>query len=88
MNEDQALEITKRVMSDTKPIRLTINIMELWMIVGHLQLASRHPSLSDTLQQFVRHTCDQFIDAIAAKYPEAREVLEMGYDPTHDIPQD
>lgn len=85
MEEEQFQEIAGRVMQDRSLVTININVMELWLVVSNLQLASRHPGISQVMKDHIRHIGDQMINAICVFHPDAREPLDMGWDTQYDV---
>lgn len=84
IDERKFMEITARVMSDKTPLPVVISIMQSWLLVSGLQLATRHPSLSPYMKDHLTEIARQFQDAIVAVHPEAKEPLEMGWNAEND----
>lgn len=78
LDEQQFIEITSRIMSDETRLPVSISIMQAWLLVSALQLATRHPGISPYLRDALTDIARQFQGAIVAIYPEAQEPLEMG----------
>lgn len=86
MDEQTAIAITGRVMSDETPLLVEIRITDAWMLVSALQLCTRHPGLSKPMRKHITHVAMQFRDAIVERHPDAEIVLEMGWDSDYDVP--
>jgi hypothetical protein len=86
--EAQFVETTGKVMSDTSPLSVTINIKEAWCLVSALQLVDRHPQVSEGLKTLLKSVASQFQTAISNLHPEAETLIQMGWDPTHDVQTD
>lgn len=58
-------------------------------LIGLLQLATRHPALSERLRQFAEETARALQGAIVNATGSKRldDLIEYGYDPDHDIEQ-
>lgn len=79
MNEREFKRRAAPIMLDESPMTVEIPISAAWVLVSMLQLASRHPGLSKAFNRQVKAIADQFHDAIAERHPDARELLEMGW---------
>lgn len=84
MDEQQFMEITSRVMSDQTRLPVSISIMQAWLLVSGLQLATRHPGISSYMRDELTRMARQFQGAIEVIHPEAHEPLEMGWNPELD----
>lgn len=85
MNEQQFLQTTAKVMTDKTPLSLTIRIQDAWLLVSGLQLATRHPGVTDQMKELLEAIARQFQGAIVQAHPEAHPLLEMGWDSTYDM---
>jgi len=62
---------------------LLVGPFTAWVMISTLQLAWRHPNLSEDMRGRIRRGADQLISLYAGR---ARELLEAGWDPTQDQP--
>lgn len=85
MNEQQFLGITRRVMSDDRVLPVEISIKEAWLLISGLQLATRHPEISEHMRNALTDIARQFQGAITDLHPEAQAPLEMGWNSAHDV---
>ena len=83
--EEKFLEITKKVMSDDTPLPVMIDIMQAWLLVSGLQLLIKHPDVSQQMKDVWEHTARQFQEAIVELHPEAKELIEMGWNTDYDV---
>jgi hypothetical protein len=88
INEDDFKEITGRVMRDESPLSVTLSIMEAWILVSNLQLANRHPGISDAMKGYVKKIAKRLEAAIVEKHPEAEPLIEMGWNSQFDVDRD
>lgn len=79
MNESQFIAQTARVMQDRTPLNVHIEIRQAWLIVSVLQLAWRHPNLSEPMRASLVEIADQFQIPIVERHPDAEELLQMGW---------
>lgn len=86
MNDQEFLAAAKAAMYDQSPVTWNLTIADCWMMISAIQLAFRHPQLQAPLKANLVRMCDAVIDTIAQKHPEAREALNMGWNPQHDKP--
>jgi hypothetical protein len=85
MDQNRYMDIVSRVMSDEQPLPVVINIKEAWLLVSGLQLATRHPEISEAMRAALTNIARQFQEAIEQAHPEAGECLEFGWDPDKDV---
>jgi len=83
MNEQEMIERMAQEISQVGPLALTMSAVEAFRIAGLLQLAKRHPQLSQdnhyAATWFIAHVKQHFVDC-----PAVWHVLHMGDDPSHD----
>lgn len=84
MNEQRFLELTAEIMTDTALLPVTIQIKEAWMLIGGLQLSTRHPGLSKVMRESLVSIAQQFQAAIVERHPGANPLLNMGWDEHFD----
>lgn len=84
MSDEQAMQITAQVMSDERPLQVTISIKEAWLLISALQLVCRHPGISTHMKDDFEHIARQFQDSIVEQHPVAQAVIEMGWDTRYD----
>lgn len=80
-----ARAITSKVLSDKRPLAVTIDMSAAWLIVTALQLTVRHPGIHEPLRQELTHIALQFQDRIIEEHPEAEHLLKAGWDTAHDV---
>src|SRR3974390_2814900 len=85
MNEKRYLKIAHKVMSDETDLIINIKIKDAWILVAAVQLALHHPNYPANIRVWTAYLTRQFITAISARHPSAREALEMGYDERYDV---
>lgn len=60
-------------------VKLEINLINSFVMVGQLQLALRHPANEGESSKRMKQFAQDLIDAISSQVPEARQYLEMGW---------
>lgn len=85
MNDQQFIDATAKVMSDKTPLSLTIQIRDAWLLVSGLQLATRHPMVTEPMKGLLETIARQFQGVIVKAHPEAQPLLEMGWDSEYDV---
>lgn len=85
MDEKKYVEITAKVMSDKTPLQVDIDIMSAWLLVSSLQLAVKHPGLSNPMKTMLTRIARTFQARIAEHHPEADELLNMGWNEAYDV---
>lgn len=68
-------------MSDETPLPVTISIKQAWLLISGLQLAVRHPEMSDLMRQDLEHIGKQFQQPIIELHPECYLLIEHGWIP-------
>lgn len=82
---NQEILAADEALSDHHYQTVMIKTNELFMIVSALQLAARHPQLSEI---FVIHLTDitqRLMAIIATLHPDAEPFLKKGFDPDYDM---
>lgn len=64
----------------------TMSFGAIITIVGHVQLALRHPANRGTAARHARNVIDAIIATLESAEPEIGALLRAGYDPAHDQP--
>jgi len=85
MSKKTWMRATAAVMSDVRPIKLEINIAQLWLIITAIQAAARHPSIHGETYKRLKDISDQMSQAIIAEHPEAADLLKAGWDRRFDV---
>lgn len=84
--DDQAdIATVAAVMSDATPLPVIINITQAWLLISGLQLACRHPGVSNYTKTQWELIGRQFHDSITMLHPEADSLLERGWDADYDV---
>lgn len=87
MNPLEELRIVatiQRVVADTEPLTVNLDIGSAWKIVAAVQLASRHPSITPEQLARLREVTRPFEYAITTRHPEAAALLAQGWDARFD----
>jgi len=83
MNEQELIERMAEELSMADVLELRIAPLEAFRLAGLLQLATRHPAISEDNRRaalwFVAH-----VKAHLAEFGALTHVLQMGDDPRHD----
>jgi hypothetical protein len=82
MNTD---DIIHKIGNSTEILEFGTTPARAFMLIGHLQLALRHPSNTGASAAFARQMADNLTDAICHYIPEARELIEQGWHPGYDV---
>lgn len=69
-----------RLLEQAEPIRQELPATIAFFVLSHLQLALRHPSTrGQRSSRIVRAAAIQLGDAIVARVPELRDLVEQGW---------
>ena len=60
----------------------------LYILISHIQLALRHPNNTGPSAEIAREIAMNMTEAVCHHVPEAREVIEMGWNPAYDVTDD
>lgn len=70
------------------PVQLDLDVQQLTMLIGPLQLALRHPGFPATSRAFLEPRLEQVITEVGALSPDLEWLLRAGNDPAQDVPVD
>jgi hypothetical protein len=74
-----------RLLEAAEPIRQDLPPLVAFYILSHLQLALRHPGTKTSgVSRVVRAAAVALGDAIVARVPEMRDLIEAGWDESRD----
>lgn len=82
--QQRAIAALERVRAH--PVQATLNVQQMVVIIGALQLALRHPAFPATTGAFIKNWLDEAISQIGTLCPELAPLLRAGNDPAHDVP--
>lgn len=85
MDEQEFLKQLAPIMADETPIQTTITIRDFWFMDSVLSLAWRHPELSLHQKNWIMHLHLQIITPILDRYPEAKPLIESGWNTEMDV---
>jgi len=75
-----------RLLEAAPPIRQDLPPVVALFILSHLQLALRHPeALEDRSSAITRAAAIALGDAIVARVPQLRDLIEQGWHPEYDV---
>lgn len=69
---------------DAAPVHFELDMVYVTGIIGHLQLAFRHPANTGPTRQLIEKFVRDLIECIDPGHGEVYWYLMMGFDPTHD----
>jgi hypothetical protein len=70
------------------PVQLDLDVQQLTMLVGALQLALRHPHFPATSRRFLEGWLENVITTTGRLSPHLEDLLLAGNDPAQDVPVD
>lgn len=79
VSDREFIEIGSRVMADMTRLEVNIDIRSAWLLVSLLQLASRHPGISQDMDRFARQIAMQFQNSVTERHPEAAPLFQLGW---------
>jgi len=68
------------------PVHLETDVLALFTLTGALQLALRHPHLSDSSRTIIAGAMDLWIAAMESLHPAIAAGMRLGLDPVYDVP--
>ena len=71
---------------DGQPAVIETDRLTLFMLVAQVQMAMRHPQNQGPSRERVEGFCRDLGAALAPAGSAAARIIEMGWDPTEDIP--
>ena len=84
MDEQQARQISRQIVSDKAPLPIEVSAREAWLLVLTLQTCARSTAFSAKTSSILTGVAMKFQDAIVERHPDAELVLEMGWDEERD----
>ena len=81
----QDMRRLEKLMADDRLVALSISVADLWIVVTTLQLAWRHPGLSQPMKQQIEDFTRQISTPLLLLHPEMRNLLEKGWQEEHDV---
>lgn len=84
-DEAEFMRITQAVMEDPSGIFFLHETRELWLIISCIQLAWRSRGLSKPMRRTLRKIASALSEPIIEVYPEAKRLLDMGWDTRRDV---
>ncbi|GEM_PF-2522008 len=84
-SEEQFLEEAKKIMQDDAPMPMVSTVRDLWLVISGVQVACRHPQMSSYVLNNLQRITQEWIDSIAEHHPDAKELMEMGWQTEHDV---
>lgn len=68
------------------PVQVDLDVLQLTMLIGALQLALRHPHFPATSRRFVTHWLGLMIATVGGLDEDLEALLRAGNDPAQDVP--
>lgn len=90
MDEQQMrrdMEKVSKVLTDKTAVLVSTQIGQLWLMISTMQLATRHPGMAKAMRAEIEQIGRQLSRAIVEMHPEVADILEMGWQPEHDVEQ-
>jgi len=84
LSDKEFAAIVGKVMSDPTPLAVDIDMQSAWLLVSFLQLASRHPHMTQEMQRRAIKLGQHFAWAIVSAHPEAETAIQMGWNRSND----
>ena len=81
MNPD---EIIRKIGTSTEIVEIATTPARLFILIGHMQLALRHPDNTGASADFAREMTNNLANMLCHYVPEAQELIEQGWNPAYD----
>lgn len=78
MNEKEMLYLIRPMLTDRTPAPLSMQVFHAWTLHAALQVAIKHPAVSQSQKTIWRDTMWLLKKAIVARYPETRAAFKSG----------
>lgn len=85
MNPEQ---IIQKIAACSEPIELVTTPARLFILIAQLQLALRHPDNTGSSAEIARDLATNLTEILCIFVPEAREMIEQGWEPAYDVTRD
>ena len=86
LDVEALLPVVARELNAAQPIQSQIPPFEAFSLCAALQLAWRHPALSELQRSMIEKAARDLQAAVRARSSAAGELLELGWDQTLDVP--
>jgi hypothetical protein len=81
-------EILLKIATHPKALGLFFTPAKAFMLIAQLQLALRHPDNVGDTALIARQLAEQLAEFVCREIPEAREVIDRGWQPCYDMSRD
>lgn len=78
-------EILQAIGNDSTPIEMVTTPARLFILLGQLQLALRHPMNTGSSREVAEQVFNNMAKTLYQFHPEAQELIEQGWDTTLDV---
>ncbi len=72
------------IMLDQEPLEIALTMRDLWLIVGSVHLAVRHPDLPKTVSDMIKPAALSIEERIIEHHPDSWLLIQMGWDERYD----
>lgn len=86
MNQEE--DFWRKLGNCTEVIELATTPARLYILIANIQLALRHPNNTGASAEIAREIALNMTEAVCAYVPEARESIELGWNPAYDQTED
>ena len=83
-DEQDDLRVVTTVWTDPGTFSFQMDPTSWWTIIVTIQLALRNPMWEGPSSVLARTICEWMIAQLCERHPDAREILEAGFDPSQD----
>lgn len=84
-DEERHFRTVEKVMTDKRPFAVQSSVADVWMMISALQFCTRVDHLAPQTREWFERIARGLVHVIAATHPTAVELVEMGFDPQHDV---
>lgn len=78
-------EILNKIGNSEDVIEFATTPGRAFILVSQLQLALRHPENTSASATIARQMAENLTQALCAYIPEAKELIDMGWNPAYDV---
>lgn len=77
-------EIIRKIGTCDEIVEIATTPARLFILIGHLQVALRHPENTGASADFAREMTNNLARVVCHYVPEAQELIDQGWNPAYD----
>lgn len=86
--EERAMLALVASLQQEPPVHLELSALDVYFLITQLQLAQRHPANTGPVSRRMHQLAKQMEERLAPVGSPLHNIMEMGWNPEHDVPKD